>query len=142
MFGPPAQIAGIGSSYRHPTLGDLDGDGDLDIVVGDNTGRLFTITNNGTALAPAFGAPIEIAGIDVGYSSAPALGDLDGDGDLDIVVGEITPQFSRSPTRARRQLPPSARRSTSSISASAPALGDLDGDGDLDIVVGDSDGNS
>ena len=126
VFGPPAQIAGIGSSYRHPTLGDLDGDGDLDMVVGDNTGRLFTITNNGTALAPAFGVPTEIAGIDVGYYSAPALGDLDGDGDLDIVVGitpEITPHFSRSPTRARRQLLPSARRSTSSITASAPRSG-------------------
>ena len=38
----------FGNLYIEPTLGDLDGDGDLDIIGADNRGRLFAHLNNGT----------------------------------------------------------------------------------------------
>jgi large repetitive protein len=86
---PSNPLAGIDvGSNSAPAFGDLDGDGDLDIVLGNNYGQLFTITNTGTVPTPVFGAPVQIGGIDVGTNSSPALGDLDGDGDLDIVVGD------------------------------------------------------
>ena len=60
--------------------------GDLDLVVGDDGGKLNYFENTGTSTASAFvartGSANPFDGIDVGYSSAPALGDIDGDGTL------------------------------------------------------------
>ena len=60
--------------------------GDLDLVVGDGGGLLNYIENTGTSTAPAFvqrtGSADIFDSIDVGSSSRPALGDLDGDGTL------------------------------------------------------------
>jgi hypothetical protein len=60
--------------------------GDLDLVVGAITGALNYVENTGTSTAPAFvqrtGSANPFDGIDVGWESAPALADLDGDGTL------------------------------------------------------------
>ena len=60
--------------------------GDLDLVVGEEGGKLTYIENTGTSTAPVFvqrtGSANPFDGIDVGYYTAPALGDLDGDGTL------------------------------------------------------------
>ena len=61
--------------------------GDLDLVVGDAwSGSLNYIENIGTSTAPAFvlrtGSAHPFDGIYVADGSAPALGDLDGDGTL------------------------------------------------------------
>src|SRR6185295_4996585 len=69
--------------------GDLDSDGDLDLVVGRSDGTLAYYVNNGTAAAPAYvvAAVNPFAGIDVGANATPSLADLDHDGDLDLTVG-------------------------------------------------------
>ncbi|KAH8067289.1 calcium ion binding protein [Aureococcus anophagefferens] len=102
-----------------PAFGDLDGDGDLDLVVGDEDGTLFYYENAGSAASPSYeartGNDNPFDDVDVGRNSAPAFGDLDGDGDLDLVEsfdGIDGGDYSR------------------------PAIGDLDGDGDLVLVVG------
>lgn len=80
----------------YPAFGDLDGDGDLDVLVGDELGRIHEFTNVApTGAWPEFALtalsiPEDGSGeaIDVGQFATPQLHDMDGDGDLDMVVGE------------------------------------------------------
>ena len=64
-----------------PVLGDIDGDRDLEIVVGSEDDKVYAWHHDGTSVT---GWP-ETTGSIV-YSSA-ALGDIDGDGDIEVVVG-------------------------------------------------------
>ena len=74
-----------------PTLADLDGDGDLDLLVGGNSGKLNYYENQGDAINPDYvvgtGSNNPFNGFDVGRRSAPTLADLDGDGALEALVG-------------------------------------------------------
>lgn len=67
-------------------FGDLDTDGDLDLALIGSTGGLWLLENTGTATEPEWvdGGPIAGIQLDGAYPSG-ALGDIDGDGDLDFV---------------------------------------------------------
>lgn len=81
-----ASLSGLELTGLIPTFGDLDGDGDPDMLVGKADGKLLKVLNNGEgnfSLADEY-----YAAIDVGQYSAPQLYDLDKDGLLDLVVGE------------------------------------------------------
>ena len=67
--------------------------GDLDLVVGNSDGELIYLENTGTSTAPVYvqrtGSANPFDGIDVHSRSAPALGDLDGDGMLKLCLSTV-----------------------------------------------------
>lgn len=83
-------IVGEFDGYLAPTVGDLDSDGDDDIVIADKRGYLYYWENKAGANNPyEFDNFIyEYKGIKPGSNCKPAIYDLDGDGLNDLIVGE------------------------------------------------------
>jgi hypothetical protein len=117
-------------------LGDIDGDGDLDAFVANsylNTGQPNEVwLNDGSG---TFGDSGQRLGSSDTY--AVALGDLDGDGDLDALTGNCCDQANKIWLNDGGGGFSDSDQSLGGSYTHAVALGDLDGDGDLDAFVGD-----
>ena len=149
----PFGVTGI-SYHANPVFADLDGDGDLDLLVNDYLGyympygdKFLYFQNTGTAGAPVFAAPVAnpfgLTGI-TDYA-APALVDLDGDSDLDLLAGDKFGDFYYFENTGSASAPAFAAPVqnpfglTYVVDYAVPAFADLDGDGDLDLLVGGND---
>jgi hypothetical protein len=134
-----------------PAAGDLDGDGDPDLLLGNKidprdprSARIYRLENVGTEGRPEFrlAGALDVKG---GFHYAPALADLDADGDLDLVVGtwneDVQVHWNEgSPAAPRFAAAPEPLVELSRGSHASPDLADLDGDGDLDLAAGESSG--
>ncbi|HYO81242.1 MAG TPA: FG-GAP-like repeat-containing protein, partial [Bryobacteraceae bacterium] len=87
--GWPQMLSGP-ASYSSPLLVDLDHDRDLEIVAADTAGKIFAFRPDGTTLwtfDSAASIPAGAPPSSMFIESTPAAGDVDGDGEVDIVVG-------------------------------------------------------
>ena len=124
-------------SYSSTALGDLDGDGDLDLILTGYTssGAISKIYRNDGS-----GSFSEInAGTLTGVMSGSiALGDLDDDGDLDLILTGYTGSVVVSRIYQNNGSGSFTEINTGTLTAvckSSVALGDLDGDSDLDLIL-------
>jgi len=140
-FAEDATAAGIGNSFgkEGAVAGDFDGDGDVDLYVPllaeSERNLLYLNRGDGTFVERSSGSGADLPGV----SRGSAVGDYDGDGDLDIYVtqgrgqgdvllrnrGDAT--FDDTSTEAGISVVSSGVRNA--------GFADLDNDGDLDIYV-------
>ncbi|HAW49375.1 TPA: hypothetical protein DCX16_00255, partial [bacterium] len=136
-----------------PELGDIDNDGDLDLLVSGWKGTISVFENTGTKYNPIFTLKkyFVIPGEENGYKTQGGLtlGDINKDGLLDILVsyekkenGSYTYNlyaykgiesftWQRYPAWDVKDIPVK----TNLWSTPAPELGDLDKDGDPDLIL-------
>lgn len=85
-----ANVSSLGILGAYPTFGDLDNDGDADMLIGNVNGDLIYFQNTGGNPANFVFTTPAYQGIDVGANSMPQLIDVDRDGIIDLLIGERT----------------------------------------------------
>ena len=128
---------GVGDAPYSVALGDVDGDGDLDVLtanIGDNTVSVRLNDGTGSFTAPATN-PNPVVGNE---PLSVALGDVDGDGDLDLLTanyGDNTVSVRLNDGTGNFTAPATNPNPSVGSSPYSIALGDVDGDGDLDVLA-------
>ncbi len=89
-------VSSNGFESVYPSFGDLDGDGDADLVLGEQDGYLHFYANTAGAGNPSVfeltDSPMIASNnedLDVGQLAAPQLVDVNEDGKLDLIIGEL-----------------------------------------------------
>ncbi len=127
-------------SNSTPALTDVDGDGDLDLFIGESSGELNFYRNVGTRQTPSFELVSDnFGGIDAGRRSFPSFGDMDGDGDEDLLLGREAGGvllYLREGGAADPVFVPDSTFALQLPNYSTPSVVDIDGDGDLDVFSG------
>jgi hypothetical protein len=152
-FAPRVDLAGPDDSQEGLAVGDIDGDGKPDLIVGSYRSANFSVYRNigspGSITTGSFAVPVTFVESAQVHRGGIALADIDGDGKLDVaIVGEYSGSLY-----LYRNLSTPGSFTTSSLAApvttfdsgynsTTVAIGDLDGDGRPDVVIANAYGNN
>jgi len=139
------RVAGITGCFRSAEFGDVDGDGDVDLLLAQDYSRqMLLLINNGAGVF-ANETSFRIPTLNTSTSRA-TFGDVDGDGDLDIALCNSGTSRFGTTGQPRLYLNDSTGRFTDATVGRIPTGNisqqldmlflDIDGDYDLDLFVG------
>ena len=128
--------AAAARAERSLTLADVNADGAADIVAGTSLQGAYAYLNDraghfSQVRAIPFGTGNEAI-------AAVAAGDVDSDGDLDLVVGNDNQRSAIYRNNGAGSFPPGDPFGSSKVRAVAVAVGDLNGDGRLDVIYAEN----
>jgi len=137
-------LSGIAWSSTMMVTLDFEGDGDIDIVMGNRDGEVLLIKNNrkNRALSHNLKFSIELL-FDTGWGgrgvSTVSVGDFDMDGDHDIIVGSVTEpdlRYYKNDGSGNFTLYITYQDPAFAGAATVSIAEDFDKDGDIDLVIG------
>ena len=135
-----------GEKNSAPVFADLDGDNDLDLLVGNQKGSIKFWENKGSSDFPDFEYnPTPLIGVTGGRNSVPAVIDLNLDGFNDIIVGNLLGQLYKyihlkknNKTRFRLE-----RRKYLNLDVglgAVPKIADINNDKQPELIIGSDSG--
>jgi len=133
--------------WASPVVGDLDGDGDLEVVAYDRSGVVYAWHHDGAEMRdgdanPATNGPFFVTkNPGTWHFSTPALADVDSDGVVELVVCSPADSiYCLNADGSRVPGWPVPVADTGAMITASPAVGDVDGDGSLEVIVPSSSG--
>jgi hypothetical protein len=135
----------VGRNPASVAIGDVDGDGDLDLLTANYSSHTVSVRlNDGRG---SFSVPATNPELAVGYfPRSVAVGDVDGDGDLDLLTANFifggTVSVRLNDGRGNFSAPATNPEPTVGIYPVSVVMGDVDKDGDLDLLAANFHGNT
>lgn len=144
-------VSALGLKDISPAIGDIDNDGDIDIVLGTSDGRIALWENTGTNNAPIFvyrNYIKDIANneISIGSNATPCIVDINRDGKTDLIIGERNGNINYYKGTAANNIKLTfisdslgkinIRPNNLPIGYTQPTIADINGDGKYDLIVG------
>ena len=136
----------LSETFSTPAFADMDNDGDLDMLSGDETGNVLYFENSGSGFIQQTGTDNPFDGLtSMSGKTAPGIVDYNGDGLYDVFVGDEDGTFTYYENNGTAEAPSFALGTNPLMgidigNRTNAVFADLDGDGDKDMVSGEFNG--